>query len=1034
MSLTGYTAYTYDRGFRNQEFHQVVLSVSGTVHTLYLDGVQVQQNSSAGNIFASYQTITNTVIGAQTTLAQAFQGTIGDVRVYNYAIPPTLVTSLYRDRELIVYYPFDTSVNALTPNYATLVYDASLIGQPSITASAGANVGSGALSLTNSATTVATQYVLGTPGILGQVGWRPDVTHGITIACWINVAGVAGRVQRIFDIPLTVGKKGLSIDISGTNMIYSAWNAVPFTDLTTIPGLDLWLDAASASNFTFSSGTTINTWLDKSGKGNNASGSATRTTQNGINTVFLANQVQMNINSSFSIIKSFTIFIVLRITPVTNNVSLVLFTGAANAPIVAVVANANSIHLGSAGNTGDYTISNFALLTYQVNSTTAGEYVLNLNGSTGGTLTNANVTSSGTSYHIRGGDNGVYISEMICYNSNRLTTNQYQKVEGYLAAKWGLQSSLPNTHPYYSAAPAIINPTAPASVLDSLSASAKSAMIGTPSVFTGSISGTTLTVTAILNGIVSLNSVITGTGITTGTTITAFGTGTGGAGTYTVSVSQTVASTSISAKISAGAYGTRLLYSKYTGPVMTIRNGTTKATEEFYADVNGNLGTAYLATGTTLSAWIGAANAYVAAWYDQTGNANHATQNTTTLQPIYNQTSKYVDFGTSTTGGQADAYFNLPNATVPIGNSAHTIALKHQILPTVTTFDHTIISSGGYPLGNTSSFTSESSTGLKMNTVNKFYVNEWLGQSMVTPNNSYSANNVVSITYNPGVARKIFINSVQSASDLPTTAHANTSVNNFIGTNNNTYAPYLNKNINGPLYYLYIAPSAFSDADRNVLEATSTDNGILSTAYVYLPLTTDRLNKTANSTTVSLTGSITFPTIGGKQAAYFNNSSITNYLTFPFTYSSTFTFSYWIYTTVYNNYTACSILGPNLADDSTYILADYYDYSSTVFTGAVYVSLPSKWKNTSDISITRDKWNHIAYTINGTVVKFYTNGSLSQTVTGGSTNLPNNTNSVVALGRSVTGGRWFNGYMREFLFYTSVLTDSEIMAVYNATG
>jgi hypothetical protein len=223
MSLTGYNPYTYAPGFRNQEFHHAVLSVSGTWHTLYLDGVQVAQNLSGGNVFASYQTITNTVIGAQTTLSQAFQGTIGDVRVYNYAIPPTLVTNLYRDRELVVYYPFDTSVNSLTPNYATLAYDASLIGQPLISASSGANVGSGALALTNSATTPATQYVQTTPGIAGQVGWKLDVTHGITIACWINVAGVAGRVQRIFDIPLSVGTKGLAVDISGTNMLYSSW-------------------------------------------------------------------------------------------------------------------------------------------------------------------------------------------------------------------------------------------------------------------------------------------------------------------------------------------------------------------------------------------------------------------------------------------------------------------------------------------------------------------------------------------------------------------------------------------------------------------------------------------------------------------------------------------------------------------------------------------------------------------------------------------------------------------------------------------
>lgn len=66
---------------------------------------------------------------------------------------------------------------------------------------------------------------------------------------------------------------------------------------------------------------------------------------------------------------------------------------------------------------------------------------------------------------------------------------------------------------------------------------------------TGSISGTTLTVTAVANGSLAVGQVITGTGVTAGTRITALGTGTGGTGTYTVSASQTVASTAITAYV-----------------------------------------------------------------------------------------------------------------------------------------------------------------------------------------------------------------------------------------------------------------------------------------------------------------------------------------------------------------------------------------------------------------------------------------------------------------------------------------------------
>jgi hypothetical protein len=54
-----------------------------------------------------------------------------------------------------------------------------------------------------------------------------------------------------------------------------------------------------------------------------------------------------------------------------------------------------------------------------------------------------------------------------------------------------------------------------------------------------------MTVTAVASGTIAVGQLITGTGVTAGTTITALGTGSGSTGTYTVSTSQTVASTTI---------------------------------------------------------------------------------------------------------------------------------------------------------------------------------------------------------------------------------------------------------------------------------------------------------------------------------------------------------------------------------------------------------------------------------------------------------------------------------------------------------
>lgn len=65
---------------------------------------------------------------------------------------------------------------------------------------------------------------------------------------------------------------------------------------------------------------------------------------------------------------------------------------------------------------------------------------------------------------------------------------------------------------------------------------------------TGSISGTTLTISAMTSGTFRVGHTVTGLGISNGTRILAILTGSGGVGTYTVSNSQTVASTTVDGK------------------------------------------------------------------------------------------------------------------------------------------------------------------------------------------------------------------------------------------------------------------------------------------------------------------------------------------------------------------------------------------------------------------------------------------------------------------------------------------------------
>jgi hypothetical protein len=93
--------------------------------------------------------------------------------------------------------------------------------------------------------------------------------------------------------------------------------------------------------------------------------------------------------------------------------------------------------------------------------------------------------------------------------------------------------------------------------------------------FTGSITTTTLTVTVMLSGTIAVGQALFGDGIAQNTVITALGTGTGGIGTYIISDSQTVASTSINTTAAPAIFdgvivGTTLVVSSVTSGTLQI--------------------------------------------------------------------------------------------------------------------------------------------------------------------------------------------------------------------------------------------------------------------------------------------------------------------------------------------------------------------------------------------------------------------------------------------------------------------------------
>lgn len=141
---------------------------------------------------------------------------------YVSAISYLQLYTIYNNRNLYVYYPFDTSLNKLTPNIKNIlsnnvqiIYDASFIGNATLTTNS--IVGSSALSLTNIAFKPASSYVL-----RNQINLVDLSSSGFTITCWINTLGLNNTdVMCLFDMPYDVKEKGISVNISSNTSIYS---------------------------------------------------------------------------------------------------------------------------------------------------------------------------------------------------------------------------------------------------------------------------------------------------------------------------------------------------------------------------------------------------------------------------------------------------------------------------------------------------------------------------------------------------------------------------------------------------------------------------------------------------------------------------------------------------------------------------------------------------------------------------------------------------------------------------------------------
>jgi hypothetical protein len=236
-----------------------------------------------------------------------------------------------------------------------------------------------------------------------------------------------------------------------------------------IPGCFLWLDAADTASIVLS-GSNVTQWNDKSNSGYNFTQATTASQptysamSNGKNAINFATSKYMT-NSSVAFRTNYSIFAVgyssstgygrlLHGYP-TFDYALFFGSGSGVTQFATFVGSSVAPWNAETTNSPATSIASLCLMEVTNNNTSTG-LISYVNGTAQTAKNGTTVAFTGLTLGVQGNTNGQpwngYIAEILIYNSV-LTTTQRQQVEGYLASKWAIQSSLPVAHPYYSVAP-----------------------------------------------------------------------------------------------------------------------------------------------------------------------------------------------------------------------------------------------------------------------------------------------------------------------------------------------------------------------------------------------------------------------------------------------------------------------------------------------------------------------------------------------------------------------------------------------------
>lgn len=246
---------------------------------------------------------------------------------------------------------------------------------------------------------------------------------------------------------------------------YRLLRALPSTPVfvpTQLTGVQLWLDGADpAGNQTRpANNSSLSTWVDKSGLGRNATAGTSPTWSSVGGVVFNGTNTVLNVGSSGGLFVNvnYTIFAVETLNATGGYLVGDTTVNSGGAPSASLhIGYRSTANLTFAQYSDDIEITGLSgtgiRRLWAFNSPSTAVFPTR-NVRQAGTVvgTRARVALSAMTQLVVGSSFGANfyngtIHEIIGFTGD-LTISQIQRVEGYLAHKWGLQNSLPATHPF----------------------------------------------------------------------------------------------------------------------------------------------------------------------------------------------------------------------------------------------------------------------------------------------------------------------------------------------------------------------------------------------------------------------------------------------------------------------------------------------------------------------------------------------------------------------------------------------------------